>query len=601
MTSMKPKSNLKQELHRIKTEVTLGTITSYVTVKFVSEHHEHDFVDWVESCLHLTELCVRDLELLVVKRTTSEMYKIEKSAERAKLPGDYSISVFQKKDIDGVFLLGSVDCLVYLMLDLQRQFNDISFFKPETKEEVKLSDLRMTATQCRLNSIFKGIYQMKTLFPYMKIFHNENESVLRLFGNQNDISAGIRFFNSFSWVQKDQWKCCPLFEGFEYFFARENIQSFIDRMITTQDGTWIAQDGQFGNTLVVFGKTEGDVEAVIESLKQSVKKKEIIVTDTQAMTKIANDLKTKGEELEKIYDEKLVFHIDDVKSQGFLKVTFMLTADLEIEKPLKLLVQEVESQSNSKARLLESEKHLTWLQKFYTDDLLKEAHRCRVTLNFVKDINAIDLEGTVTAVREMTGLINSICMKEQNIFLPLDALPAKVTDFLDECRCCFEYAKDENSKLWIRGKIGIIASCCQSEFDHIYSHVRAKLMQGEHRTQSESSVLVKCPILEVGDKEGVLLLDRGLKLLFQIVEEMKKMSVAFDMQDLSNKQTHIILKSILDQVLDLPDGLIIVLQFNDEAIFQTAVDYLQETDTFPTEGIGKGILLISERLSVLST
>lgn len=590
MTSVKPKLNLKQELQRLKTEVTLGSTTSYVTVKFVSEHHEHDFEDWVESCLHLTELCVRNLELLLVKRTTSELYKIEKSAERAKLPGDYSMSVFQKKDIDGIFLLGSVDCLVYLLLDLQRQFNDISFFKPETKEEVKLSDLRMTATQCRLNSIFKGIDQMKKLFPYMNIFYNENDSVLWLFGNQNDISVGFRFFNSFCWVQKYQWKCCPSFKGFEFFFARENIQSFIDRMVTTQDRTWIAQDEQFGDTLVVFGKTERDVEIMIECLKQSVKKKEIIVTDTQAMTKIASDLKTKGKELEKLYDEKLVFNIDDVKSHGFLKVTFMFTADLENEKPLKMLVQEIESQSNNTARLHRSENQLTWLQRFYTGDLLKEAHRCRVTLTFLKDINAIELEGTLTAVREMTGFINSICMEEQSIFLPFDALPEKVTNFIDECRCCFEYAKNENLKLWIRGKIGIVASYCQSEFDHMYSHVKAKLMKGEHGTQSKSSILVKCPILQVGHNPDVLPLDGGLKLLFQMLKECKKMSVSFDMQDLSNKQTHIFLKSILDQILDLPYGLIIVLQFFEEAIFQTAVDYLQDTDTFPTEGIEKGIL-----------
>lgn len=181
-------------------------------------------------------------------------------------------------------------------------------------------------------------------------------------------------------------------------------------------------------------------------------------------------------------------------------------------------------------------------------------------------------------------------MEEQSIFLPFDALPERVTNFIDECRCCFEYAKNENLKLWIRGKIGIVASYCQSEFDHMYSHVKAKLMQGEQGTQSKSSILVKSPILQVGHNPDVLPLDGGLKLLFQMLKECKKMSVSFDMQDLSNKQTHIFLKSILDQILDLPYGLIIVLQFFEEAIFQTAVDYLQDTDTFPTEGIEKGIL-----------
>lgn len=87
-------------------------------VKFVLEYYEYDFEDWVESCLYLIELCVRNLELLLVKRIISELYKIEKLVERVKLFGDYFMFVFQKKDIDGIFFLGSVDCLVYLLLDL---------------------------------------------------------------------------------------------------------------------------------------------------------------------------------------------------------------------------------------------------------------------------------------------------------------------------------------------------------------------------------------------------------------------------------------------------------------------------------------------------
>lgn len=56
------------------------------------------------------------------------------------------------------------------------------------------------------------------------------------------------------------------------------------------------------------------------------------------MMKIVSDLKIKGKEFEKLYDEKLVFNIDDVKSYGFLKVIFMFIVDFENEKLLKMFV-----------------------------------------------------------------------------------------------------------------------------------------------------------------------------------------------------------------------------------------------------------------------
>lgn len=106
----------------------------------------------------------------------------------------------------------------------------------------------------------------------------------------------------------------------------------------------------------------------------------------------------------------------------------------------------------------------------------------------------------------------------------------------------------------------------------------------------ESCAYVKCPILEDGDKGDVLLLDGGLKLLFQGVKEMRKLSVAFDMHELSSRQTHLFLKSILVQVVDLPDGLIL-LHLLDDAMFQTAAEYLQNLETYPTDGLEQGIFL----------
>lgn len=108
----------------------------------------------------------------------------------------------------------------------------------------------------------------------------------------------------------------------------------------------------------------------------------------------------------------------------------------------------------------------------------------------------------------------------------------------------------------------------------------------------ESCANVKCPVLEDRDKGGVLLLDSGLKMLFQGVKEMRKVSVAFDMQDLSSTQTHLFLKSILDQVVDLPDGLIILLQLLDDAMFQTAAEYLHKFETYLRDGLEQGKLYL---------
>lgn len=106
----------------------------------------------------------------------------------------------------------------------------------------------------------------------------------------------------------------------------------------------------------------------------------------------------------------------------------------------------------------------------------------------------------------------------------------------------------------------------------------------------ESCANVKCPVLEDRDKGGVLLLDSGLKMLFQGVKEMRKVSVAFDMQDLSSTQTHLFLKSILDQAVDLPDGLIILLHLLDDAMFQTAPEYLHKFETYLRDGLEQGKL-----------
>lgn len=474
MTSIKPKYHLDQVLGQLSTGVVLRNYTPCLVVEFVSEYHDHDFPDWVENCLIRTEHCVRDLELLCVKGAVTEINHIEKAAVLSKLVGENSVWVFRLKDIDDVFLLCSVDCMIYLIPELQKNFQNISFWNPETGEEVKQNIIDINTMYYRLNAIFKGTEQLVTSFPYLKIHYMGSETGLAIgmLGNHNDIAAGFDFFNSLLWLGGAPWRHCPWFEGFEFFLAREHVQFFIDGMITTQDGTWVIDNH---SKLLVFGKTEEDVNALLNTLSGSIRRIDFCIADTQAMAKNANVLVSEALKLENKYNGKCHLCI----SSSFLMVTILFTTDLENEQQLKMLIHNVESQSFNKMCLPRSEKQLMWIQMFYSVDFRAQAQRLGVNLNILKDHYVLELEGKYTALREMMGFINSICMDEQHILLPFDVLPPESINFCNGYRCCSEYAKSENSKFWTRGKIGIVASCCQSGFEHMYTHLKAKLVQRE--------------------------------------------------------------------------------------------------------------------------
>lgn len=490
MTSTKPKHVLKEILQRSQTEVTLRVVTSCLTVEFVSKCHEHDFEKWTEGCLETTNICLHDLELLLMKGRPDDIYHIERELNKSQLVEDGSLSVFLMKDVDGLFLLSSIDCLISLMLELQKQYHNLSFWNPERGEEVKLNVLQLTTVHCRLNGIFKGTEKIKTLCQNVKIRLIENETVLGILGNQNDTSAVTEYFYNFFWMKGVPREYCQWAEGFQSYFARENVQSFIDRNITTQDGTWIIdthRQWKHGDSLVVFGKTEEDVKAIQKSLIESVRKFELSVIDKPVMAEYVNIWKTIAKDLEKLYEGKFLFHIDTFKYPGILVLTFVFTADVENGTPLKMFLKDLHS--NKKVSLSKSVKQIEWLQQFHSDDLIAAAEKSGVILKFQKDTSAVELEGNLTALNELIKVVDAICMKEEHILLPLKALPEEVVNFFREYRCSFEYIKAENCRFWIRGKIGIVAIRSQSGFDNINVQVRVKVEQGNHSGKRSSLIL----------------------------------------------------------------------------------------------------------------
>lgn len=484
----KIQSYFEQVLKPLNTNVVLRSNTPCLTVEFISEYHEFDFPDWVESCLNCTEHCVRHLELLLIKGAVSEINHTGIAAVLSQL-GHNSVWVFTIKDIDGVFLLGSVDSIIYLIPELHKHFQNISFWNMETGEEVKQTVFQMNPMSCRLNAIFKGTEKLVTSYPYLTIRYMGSETGLAIWmlGNHNDITEGVDFLNSLAWLGGAPWRYCLGLEGFEFFLAREHVQSFIDGMITTQDGTWVIDNH---SKIVVFGKTEEDVNSIMNTLNGSIRKMEFFVADTHAFSENANEWITQAKELEKTYGGKCHFSINAVKNSSLLGITFMFTVDLENEHSLKMLIHNVELQSFNKLSLQRSEKQLKWIQLFYSGDLITEAQRAGVNFNILRDTNVIEIEGIFTAVKEMAGLIDTISMEERHILLPLKVLQLQPADFFSGYRCCFENTKSENCRFWIRGKIGIVASCCQSGFEHMYAHLKAKLVNGEHRGTSVSSKIL---------------------------------------------------------------------------------------------------------------
>lgn len=458
-------------------------VTSCLSVEFVSKCHECDFEKWTEDCLETTNICLHDLELLLMKGRPDDLYHIERELNKSQLVEDGSLSVFLMKDVDGLFLLSSVGCLISLMLDLQLQKNchNLSFWNPESGEEVKLNVLQLTTVHCRLNGIFKGTEKMKTLCQNVKIRFSENETVLGILGNKNDTSSVTEYFYNFFWMEGVPRDYCQWAEGFHSYFARENVRSFMDRNITTQGGTWIIdthRHWKHGDSLVVFGKTEEDVKAIQKSLIESVRKFEFFVIDKPVMAEFVNIFKTQAEYLEKLYDGKFLFYIDSVKYPGVLALFFVFTADVENETSLKMLLADLHS--NKKISLSKSVKQLEWLEQFYRGDLIAAAENSLVTLKFQKDTSAVELEGNLTVLSELIKVVDAICMKEEHILLPLKALPEEVVNFLRDNRCSFEYIKAENCKFLIRGKIGIVAISSQSGFNNINVQVRVKVVQGDH-------------------------------------------------------------------------------------------------------------------------
>lgn len=463
MTSKEPKANLQKDLGDIQTEIKLGAMSPCFTVEVSSQNHESDFDHWVEECFQVTEDCFRDLELLSVDGAQDKIKRLSQEIEKSRFSN--SVSRFEMKDVCGIFLLSGGENLIDLILDLQTHFGNIRLQNPESKEDIKCGVVDITPMLCQQYRVFQMISQTRKKYPYVKIYHSG--VMIRLLGNGKECDDAIAYLKNDLWMEDVQSAMHKQFEISGLFFSRESVQKFIDRKISRIPGTWRVQElAELPKTelILVYGKTS------------LIRKKECIIKSPRMEDK--KKWRKCAESLEQSCGGKFYFNIE--KNSGNVAATFIFTSDVENEERLKMLINEVELQIKRKDSVPMSRKQLIWLQKFHTDALQTEAKENDSELRFIKDRNEIEIVGTSSAVTEMKKTIDSICMEEQNILVPFQALPREMNDILGECQCCFEYGLAENSRFWIKENTAIVHYKGKLERHRLYADVYVKSLLSEN-------------------------------------------------------------------------------------------------------------------------
>ncbi|XP_062589104.1 uncharacterized protein LOC134250770, partial [Saccostrea cucullata] len=479
VTAKESKDILKKKLEDIQTEITLKIANACCTVEYFSRQHEKNFESWVERCSKVTEACFRDLELLSVNGEVEAIQHLSKQIQKAN--EDHFISLFEMKGVSGIFLLGRGEHIIEVILASHAYFKNFIIQRPENNENIAYKVFDISSLQCRCMAAFNGIEQTKEKYPYLKVYQS-GENV-KMIGNENDCAAASEFLKTNGWMTGVQYGRCKQLICFEFFLKRVNVQAFIDGGITKYAGTWAVTKctEPLNNELVfIYGKTRSDVEGILNVILESIKIKEISITSAACNEKNIQKWKAYAEKFEQSFGGKFSLQISTQKDPG-LVAYFVFTADLEDEESLKILVNEIELEIPRKEKISVEPKHLIWLQKCYFDILKTEAKKNGIDLKFVSknNVHQVEITGLSTALMEIKHLIHSICPKEQNILLPFASLPSKVTDFLRDSQCCFEYCPFKNSRLWIKGTTGIVVYKGEYGTDCLYSLLQVRALESE--------------------------------------------------------------------------------------------------------------------------
>ncbi|XP_062602867.1 uncharacterized protein LOC134264599 isoform X2 [Saccostrea cucullata] len=590
MTEKETKNIIKKHLKDLQSEIKLKT-SGYIMVEFSSESHEKDFDQWVEKCLKLTDDCFKDLQLLVIKGPSEEIQDISGKVKQSALVIDGFVSAFEERDICGVFLLGRGENVIDLLLDLQRHMKNATLWSPESNEEISYHIFECSPLQWRLFKVFDRIEQAVEIFPQVKIYKCDMR--VKVIGNKKECADAIKFLSNNYWLKDIKPEVCKGFEGFEFFLSRENVQAFIDSRIRC-NGTWaVSELAELPNTkiLLIYGKTDEEKKEIAKVLQESIRWKKYSITYSPEIEHFKQWCTKEAGKLEESSEKKFTMKISKEEKPAKLEVVFVYTMDLEDNESLKMFMNEAEAKISTKYTWHLDQKAFKWIQTFHKEELQEEARKNEIALRFLKRTVEIEMTGSPTALKEMQKYIASICMKEQHILLPIEAMPPEVKKFLSENQCFYEYSPDKHARYWIRGKTAFVLH--NGKEDDVFADVYVKSQQLENTDKNfewpepdERTAFMKYPLWQEGENREKHKMDSVLVPFFQEVTKYKKKSVSFDLKDNHTWPVQKFVKRIIDCAPKPPDGLIIILCHSDEAEFQNVVSCIEEVESKRTEKEG---------------
>ncbi|XP_061167640.1 uncharacterized protein LOC133176541 [Saccostrea echinata] len=552
MTPKESKNFLGKQLEQMQCEIHVEQRKGgSFAFDICSESHEHDFNQWVEECLHLIMESFNDSELLLISAPFDEMQHLSKTIKDSTAVNDGFVSIDESKEVCGQFLLGRGEHVIDLLSDLQRHIKDAKVSNPQNRKDVSYDVFHLNTFQLRLIGMFNGVEKANENHPAVKMYISGDK--IMMIGQTDDCSAASDFIRNNSWLSDIQHKKFPAMQEFQFFLKREGVQKYIDSKINSIEGSWaIVELPNSTNTemVMIYGKTKTDIQSIENILQSSVVRSQCLNMSFMGVKKNREKWQECVKKLEDTFEGKI--HMQIEKNSGNYVATVIFTSDLQDDENMRLLLNDIEQQESIKNMVQLNQKQFMWLQKYYLEDIQAEGLKNGIELKFDEEQGGIEITGGSSALTEIKRFINSICMEEQDILLPLNALPSEVCTFLNEKKCCYEQCQVENSKCWINGKTAFCVHKGNKRTEHLFADVKVKPIQSENedfvssiKWSDDTNVLLNIPLWQGGDQREEQQVNSTLELLFSDIVKNRKKAIIFELEDLSSWPMENFVKCIL--------------------------------------------------------
>ncbi|XP_062603401.1 uncharacterized protein LOC134265165 isoform X2 [Saccostrea cucullata] len=540
LTQKESKNILGKQLEEMQSEIHVAKRKEApFAFDICSESHEHDFNQWVENCLHLMTESFNATELLFISGSYGEVQHLSKKIKASIEVNDGSVSVAESKDVCGLFLLGRGEHIIDLLSDLQIHTKDVKVWNPYSREDISYYVFHLNTFQLRLISMLNGIKRAKEKHPNVKIYIRREK--VMMIGQTEGCTAANDYMKTNAWLTDIEHEEFTAMQEFHFFLKREGVQKYIDSKINSIKGSWaVVEHSDSNNTemVMIYGKTKSDMQRIEHILQSSVMKRQCINMNSAGVKKNTEKWQECVRNLEDKFEGKIHMQID--KPCDKYVATLVFTSDLQEDEKLRMLLNDIEQQVPQKDTVPMDPKNLTWLQKYYLEDIQTEAVNNDVELKCEEE-QGFEITGISSALTDIKKFIGSICMEEQDILLPLNGLPSEVCSFLNIKKCCYDHFQVEDSKCWRIGKTAFIVHKGKKKTDKLFVDVKVQSIQSEDedfesniKWSDDTTVFLNIPLWQGGDRKEEQRVNIALELLFSDMVESKKKSVMLESEGLNS-------------------------------------------------------------------